>query len=127
MTFRLPAATAALMLAAALSACSDRTPQQAPAETSTAAPADPAADPGRGRMLSERITSLESRISQGVADGSLQQNTAQPLLAEVAQIRAQLDEMLARTPGPLPQTDRAQVAQRLTQLETRLPQPAGAR
>ena len=126
MTFRLPAATAALMLAAALAACSDRNQQQPAADANTAEVA-PAPDPGRGRMLSERIGTLESRISQGVADGSLPQDTAQPLLSEVAQIRAQLDEMLARTPGPLPQTDRAQISQRLTQLESRLPQPAGAR
>jgi hypothetical protein len=72
---------------------------------------------GRGVQLRARADALEQRIRRGMADGSLDRREADRVLGELAAIRRQEADLLARDRGYLTPGDRMLVATRLDNLE----------
>lgn len=107
------AAAAALVLAA----CS----QQAPTEPADATPvADATPDLGRGGVLTAAIDRIEQRRQAAATTGSLSPAEAGAVSEELSAVRTTLSDLLTNTTGPLAQSDRELVQQRLSMIEAKI-------
>jgi uncharacterized lipoprotein YajG len=113
-TIRIGAAAAAL----ALAACSQEPPTQEPTDAAPVAAAAP--DYGRGGMLTQTIDRIEQRRQQSAASGALSPAEAEAVSEELSAVRTTLTDLLSNTTGPLAQSDRQLIHQRLSMIESRI-------
>jgi hypothetical protein len=78
---------------------------------------------GRGLVLADQIRAVEAGVRARMAGGGLDGAAARSALAGLAAVRAELAAALAATEGPLPEAERARLAERLEAIEAGLAGP----
>lgn len=103
----------AVAAALALAACSQQAPTDSAVDDSTP-------DVGRGGVLTATIDRIEQRRQAGAANGALSPAEAAAVSEELSAVRMTLTDLLSNTTGPLAQSDRELVQQRLTMIEAKI-------